>query len=205
MAEPKLLGPEELTSIAIDNAPGRIRGDIHRLLDHIAALEADNAALLSAWHEAYDHNNFRPGEDIAGIGHPGAALLEEMKQLRDEANNARELTDRMKAALDEQYAEKASLQAALDRCRQQMTVDGERMNALEAQCARLSAAGQVLSEHVDKAPVCDTSLRDEFAKAALHAYLTSPHLIHLVDDATAARRAYEIADAMLKAREVGAT
>jgi hypothetical protein len=45
------------------------------------------------------------------------------------------------------------------------------------------------------------TLRDEFAKAAMHAYLTHPRLTMFMDDATAMRRAYNIAEAMMRARE----
>jgi hypothetical protein len=114
----------------------RARANESRLLEEaqakdaeIAALKADNAALLkdlSYWETSLeDVVRSGGGADLGWMPqdtaarmlttiraqNPGAALLEE-------ANNARELM--------------------------------ERMNALEAQCARLSAAGQVLSEHVDK-------------------------------------------------------
>ena len=95
----------------------------------------------------------------------------------------------------------------------------ERVKELEARCARLSAAGQVLSEHVNKEPPITPeeweslgeeggdavlvplgwTARDEFAKAAMQAQLAHPHSGVLTLEVIAAG-AYEVADAMMKTR-----
>jgi BMFP domain-containing protein YqiC len=93
----------------------------------------------------------------------------------------------------------------------------ERVKELEARCARLSAAGQVLSEHVNKEPPItvaewkamsdDRSVaalvppgwtaRDEFARAAMQGMVARIPVSE--DPALIAAVAYHMADAMLKA------
>lgn len=93
----------------------------------------------------------------------------------------------------------------------------------EERCARLSAAGQVLSAHMDKTPTItqeewaamsedsepDTSvprglpfgwtMRDEFAKAAMQALITKAG--DILERPGIARAAYMMADTMLESRE----
>jgi hypothetical protein len=141
----------------------------------------------------------------------GLALAEEVIKTKDAeierlTKVALEITEDARKAEEEAEELRAKLNGAEERARLLFDAKNEwakRARAAEGRCARLAAAGLVLSEHVDKAPACDMSLRDEFAKAALHAYLTSPHLTRFVEDETAARRAYEISDEMMKARDAG--
>lgn len=90
-----------------------------------------------------------------------------------------------------------------------------RADRLQDKVNALSAAGQVLSEHVDKAqgaepPAEDlctaedakTALRDEFAKAAMQVVMDWNNRSGATwTNDEAARRSYLMADAMLKARE----
>lgn len=93
--EAKLLSPEELDGrLCRIHEYGACRGDglpiekaAAELRAHIAALEADKEALHGALQEAYEHNNFRPAEDILGQPHPGSALLSEHSKALVRARN----------------------------------------------------------------------------------------------------------------------
>jgi BMFP domain-containing protein YqiC len=96
----------------------------------------------------------------------------------------------------------------------------ERVKELEARCARLSAAGQVLSEHVNKEPPITPdgwktmgeeggdavlvppswTARDEFARAAMQGMAARIPMSE--DPALITAVAYRMADAMLKARTI---
>jgi hypothetical protein len=107
------------------------------------------------------------------------------------------------------WKERSELERQRDARERDLMVHFEAKNAalkrvaeLEARCARLSAAGQVLSEHVDKAP--ELTLRDEFAMVAMHIVVTVCKAE--IDDGSLlfrdiARRAYGMADELLRARE----
>lgn len=75
----------DLTEILCGERPVGVMPETTK--DAARALVADNAALLHAWHEAYDHNNFRQGEDIAGTIHPGSDMLEQHAKALVHARN----------------------------------------------------------------------------------------------------------------------
>jgi len=113
------------------------------------------------------------------------------------------------AALAAQAQSAATLGAQLDGAneRARLLLDAknhwaDRARAAEKRCAALSAAGQVLSDHVDKAP--EWTMRDEFAKAAMQAIIIACRSEldqGMLKYSDVVRRAYGLADAMMTARE----
>jgi hypothetical protein len=102
----------------------------------------------------------------------------------------------MIAQRDAAWSEVATLRKNLADAQKDAAANAEEARMLKERVHRLSAAGHVLSEHVDKAP--EWTMRDEFAKAAMQALYTSPGRQNLEDDT--AKRAYRMADAMVAVR-----
>lgn len=166
MSEPRLLSNEELASISIDNAQGRIPGDIHRLMDHISAqnavLETARMKLANARDEI---DVLRTGlrvaeqerDDALATAERTAGALGEERAIRKEAERERDHHKQSAETWRKRVEQAADALADV--------LPGEvgrldlvaRIQALKIEAGRLDAHAGLANEEVDR-------LRSELAR-----------------------------------------